>query len=67
MLFVRQFLHWLVGLLALAILAAGASWTWPEDSSKMWFLAYSAIAASVFWELINKLRNRNGEQGDNCG
>ncbi|WP_152998670.1 hypothetical protein [Sphingopyxis sp. H115] len=65
--FLRQLLHWLVGLLGLAILAATASWIWPEDSRQIWFLAYAAIAASVFWELIDKLRNRNGEQGDNCG
>jgi hypothetical protein len=65
--FVRQLFHLLIGLLALAFIAAAASWMWPEDSSRIWFFAYAAMGGAAFWELVGMLRNRNGEQGDNCG
>ncbi|MDK2760972.1 MAG: hypothetical protein KYX64_06390 [Sphingopyxis sp.] len=65
--FGRQLFHLLIGLLAFALLAAAASWMWPEDSSRIWFFAYAAMGGAAFWELAKMFRDRNGEQGDNCG
>ena len=65
--FVQQIIHLLIGLLAIALIAAAAGWVWPSLSSRIWLLAYAVMAGHVLWELIGMLRNRNGENGENCG
>ncbi|MBJ7501185.1 MAG: hypothetical protein JHC57_15630 [Sphingopyxis sp.] len=58
--FARQIVHLLIGLLAMAFVAAAASWIWPAASHWIWIAAYVVMVVLAFRELIMTLRSRPG-------